>query len=81
MAAYKAGCKTVIIPNDNVKDLAEISEEVKNAVNFISVSNFDEVMKNALEYMPSAKEIKEEKTKQKPIINKNTKEKREIVTQ
>ncbi|MDE6412745.1 MAG: endopeptidase La, partial [Eubacterium sp.] len=80
MAAYKAGCKTVIIPNDNVKDLAEISEEVKNAVSFISVSSFDEVMKNALEYMPSAKEIKQEK-KTKTILNKNTKEKREIVTQ
>lgn len=80
MAAYKAGCKTVIIPEDNVKDLAEISDEVKNAVSFISVSSFDEVMKNALEYIPSAKEIKQEE-KTKPIINKNTKEKREIVTQ
>ncbi|MDE6659955.1 MAG: endopeptidase La, partial [Eubacterium sp.] len=80
MAAYKAGCKTVIIPNDNIKDLAEISDEVKNAVNFISVSSFDEVMENALEYIPSAKEIKQDK-KAKPILNKNTKEKREIVTQ
>ena len=29
MAAYKAGCSTVIIPKENVKDLAEISDEVK----------------------------------------------------
>ena len=29
MAAYKAGCDTVIIPQDNKKDLDEISDEVK----------------------------------------------------
>ena len=78
MAAYKAGCATVIIPNDNVKDLAEISDAVKNTVSFIPVSNFDAVIMNALEYMPSAKA---EKANPKTIINKNTKEKREIVTQ
>lgn len=79
MAAYKAGCTTVIIPNDNIKDLAEISEEVKSSVRFVPVSTFDEVMENALEYMPSAGKTKEEKAK--TIINKNTKTKREIVTQ
>lgn len=78
MAAYKAGCATVIIPNDNVKDLAEISDAVKNTVSFIPVSSFDAVIINALEYMPSAKA---EKANPKTIINKNTKEKREIVTQ
>ncbi len=78
MAAYKAGCATVIIPNDNVKDLAEISDAVKNTVSFIPVSSFDAVIMNALEYMPSAKA---EKANPKTIINKNTKEKREIVTQ
>lgn len=78
MAAYKAGCTTVIIPNNNVKDLAEISEEVKNAITFIPVSDFDEVITNALEYIPS---VKAEKNGKKTIINKNAKEKREIVTQ
>ena len=52
MAAYKAGCDTVIIPKENEKDLAEISEEVKTAVNFITVTKFDEVMPVALEYLP-----------------------------
>lgn len=79
MAAYKAGCSTVIIPTDNLKDLAEISDEVKNSVRFVSVSAFDEVLENALEYMPSAEETKEVKTK--TLINKSTKAKREIVTQ
>lgn len=48
MAAYKAGCDTVIIPQDNVKDLAEISKEVKSAVKFIPVSDFEQVIEIAL---------------------------------
>lgn len=52
MAAYKAGCDTVIIPKDNFKDLSEICDEVKTAVRFIPVSSFDEVITQALEYIP-----------------------------
>lgn len=58
MAAYKAGCDTIIIPKDNLKDLTKISDEVKNNVNFVSVSSFDEVAKVALEYMPKKKDSK-----------------------
>lgn len=58
MAAYKAGCDTIIIPKDNLKDLTKISDEVKNNVNFVSVSSFDEVAKVALEYMPNKKDSK-----------------------
>ncbi|MGN0532487.1 MAG: endopeptidase La [Eubacterium sp.] len=54
MAAYKAGCDTVIIPRDNAKDLAEISDEVKESVTFVTVSSFDEVMPIALISMPKA---------------------------
>ncbi len=57
MAAYKAGCSTVIIPEDNKKDLAEISEEVKAGVEFITVSTFEEVMPIALESVPHKKII------------------------
>lgn len=58
MAAYKAGCDTIIIPKDNLKDLTKISDEVKNNINFVSVSSFDEVAKVALEYMPKKKDSK-----------------------
>ena len=58
MAAYKAGCDTIIIPKDNLKDLTKISDEVKNNVNFVSVSSFDEVAKVTLEYMPNKKDSK-----------------------
>ena len=58
MAAYKAGCDTVIIPEENVKDLGEISDEVKSAINFVSVSTFDDLIPYALVEMPSPKDAK-----------------------
>lgn len=48
MAAYKNGVKTVIIPKENSRDLAEIDEEVKNNVTFIPVSDIKEVLKIAV---------------------------------
>lgn len=50
MAAYNAGCNTVIIPHDNERDLNEISDEVKASVNFVSVTAFDEIIPLALEH-------------------------------
>lgn len=55
MAAYRASCDTVIIPKENEKDLADISDEVKSAINFVSVSTFDEVIPIALEYKPNSR--------------------------
>lgn len=54
MAAYKAGCDTVIIPKSNYKDLQEISAEVKQAVKFITVEYFDEILPIALTKIPKA---------------------------
>ncbi len=48
LAAYRSGITTIIIPKGNVKDLDEIPQEVKDAVNFIPVSKVDEVLANAL---------------------------------
>lgn len=75
MAAYKAGCDTVIIPKSNQKDLADISAEVKSAVKFVTVSSFDELLPIALETLPT-KQIKQGEEKKKIIaasnkINKN----------
>ena len=52
MAAYKNGIKTVIIPYDNVPDIAEIDDVVKQNVVFIPVKRIDKVLSKALEYMP-----------------------------
>lgn len=49
MAAYKAGCDTVIIPADNERDLTEISDEVKSAVKFVTVTSFEQIISVAFE--------------------------------
>lgn len=52
MAAYKNGVKTVLIPADNVSDLAEVDQVVKDHVSFIPVKRVDMVLEHALQYMP-----------------------------
>lgn len=52
MAAYLAGVKTILIPKDNEKDIAEIADEVKNNVEIIPVSNAKEALLIALEKDP-----------------------------
>ena len=48
LAALRAGTKTVIIPKENEKDLADIPDNVKKGLELIFVDNVDEVLKIAL---------------------------------
>ena len=48
LAAYRAGVKVVIIPDENRRDLDEISDTVKNAIDFVPVKSMDEVLAIAL---------------------------------
>ena len=48
MAAYRHGIRTVIIPKDNEKDLAEIDQTVRRALNFVTVEHADSVIETAL---------------------------------
>ena len=52
MAALRAGIKVAMIPEENVKDLAEIPENVKSGLEIIPVSRMDDVLKHALVRMP-----------------------------
>jgi len=54
LAALRAGIKTVFIPKDNEKDLAEIPDNVKNNLVLIPVSTVDEVIAQALVRAPEA---------------------------
>ncbi|MFT8715688.1 endopeptidase La [Gluconobacter potus] len=54
LAALRAGIKTVLIPKDNEKDLAEVPDNVRHALKIIPVSHVDEVLKIALTRMPEA---------------------------
>ena len=48
MAALRFGIRTVIIPKDNEKDLEEIDQTVRNALNFVCASTVDTVLETAL---------------------------------
>lgn len=48
LAAKKAGVKTVVLPKENEKDLAEISEEIKEGLEFVLAKDMDDVLRHAL---------------------------------
>ncbi|XUU62059.1 endopeptidase La [Erythrobacter sp. HA6-11] len=52
LAALRGGIKTVLIPDENVKDLAEIPENVKEGLEIIPVAHVDAVLEHALTSMP-----------------------------
>lgn len=54
LAALRGGIKTVLIPEENAKDLADIPDNVKNEMDIIPVSRMDEVIKHALVKAPVA---------------------------
>ena len=51
----------MLIPEENAKDLADIPDNVKNALEIVPVSRMGEVLKHALVRMPEAIEWDEEK--------------------
>jgi ATP-dependent Lon protease len=52
LAAHRGGIKTVLIPEENAKDLTEISDSIKGGLEIIPVSRMDEVLKVALVRVP-----------------------------
>jgi ATP-dependent Lon protease len=52
LAAHRGGIRTVVIPYENEKDLAEIPENVKTNLTIKSVRWIDEVLEIALQTMP-----------------------------
>ena len=52
LAAHRGGVKTVLIPEQNVKDLADIPDNVKNRLEIIPVRWIDKVLEVALERKP-----------------------------
>ena len=60
LAAHRGGIKTVIIPFDNEKDLADIPDNVTKGLKIVPVKHVDEVFNLALSYMPKPIEFSEE---------------------
>ena len=52
LAAHRGGISTVVIPEENEKDLAEIPKNIKADLEIISAKWIDQVLAVALEYMP-----------------------------
>jgi len=63
LAASRGGMKTVLIPEENAKDLVEISENIKKNLEIVPVSRMDEVLARALVRKPEPIEWDEEKAK------------------
>lgn len=45
IAAHRAGVKRVLLPEENIKDLDQVPDEVKSALTFISITRIEEVIK------------------------------------
>ena len=54
LAAHRGGIKTVLIPEENVKDLTDIPDNVKNHLEIVPVRWIDRVLEVALQRMPEA---------------------------
>jgi ATP-dependent Lon protease len=65
LAALRGGIKTVLIPEENAKDLVEINDSIKSGLDIIPVSRMDEVLARALVRKPEP--IVWEETTAKPV--------------
>src|SRR3989440_129886 len=63
LAAARGGMKTVLIPEENAKDLVEISDSIKKGLEIIPVTRMDEVLVRALVRKPEPIEWDEDKAK------------------
>ena len=52
LAAHRGGIDTVLIPQENEKDLAEIPKNIKDKLNIVPVKWIDQVLEVALQHMP-----------------------------
>jgi ATP-dependent Lon protease len=66
LAAGRGGIKTVLIPEENVKDLVEIPDEIKNRLDIHPVRWIEQVLERALERQPSPIVDDAEKTEATP---------------
>jgi ATP-dependent Lon protease len=53
LAAHRGGIRTVLIPDENTKDLAEIPQNIKDSLEIKPVKWIDEVLQVALKHMPA----------------------------
>jgi ATP-dependent Lon protease len=78
LAAHRGGIKTVMIPEQNVKDLAEIPDNVKNKLEIVPVRWIDKVLDIALERQPTP--LTEEETAAAAAVAKTAEAAEAVIT-
>jgi ATP-dependent Lon protease len=74
LAALRGGIKTVLIPKENEKDLAEIPDNVKKGLTVVAVATVDEVLRRALVRQPQPIEWAEVETSAVPAVAESAEE-------
>jgi ATP-dependent Lon protease len=79
LAAHRGNIKTVIIPEDNERDLAEIPDNIKADLKIVPVRWIDQVLEHALQFLPTPVSVektpKQEKEVKQEDIDKTSDEK------
>jgi ATP-dependent Lon protease len=68
LAAHRGGIKTVLIPEENVKDLVEIPDNIKNKLEIVPVKWVDQVLELALERKPEPRKGSDDKVGPLPPV-------------
>jgi len=80
LAALRGGLKTVLIPKENEKDLAEIPDNVKKGLSIVPVNSLDELLKHALVTAPSPIEWTEPPERTPPVMTHDVEDDRPGLT-
>lgn len=74
MAAYSAGVKTVVIPDENKADMKELDDVILNNINFVLADNIDTVLNAALvkPNVTAAKKSADDLASAKPRTSRKT---------
>jgi ATP-dependent Lon protease len=70
LAAHRGNIKTIIIPEDNLKDLEEIPQNIKDGLKIFAVKSVDEVLKIALVRQPEAIQWNEDDEEKADFLRK-----------
>ena len=74
LAAHRGGIKTVLIPEENERELKEVPSQIKNSIEIILVKHLDDVINQALTKLPIAIDWEEKDFIQGGINNDNVRE-------
>jgi len=78
LAAHRGGIQTVVIPQDNEKDLAEIPNNIKEKLNIVPVRWMDEVLGLALQHLPVPKPENKTLTEDKNEVSTGEQEGKDV---